>query len=1329
MTTRFFRGGIAALAMALSSQLVAGEAFKEGKNAIPADWKGKSVRYEQRLGFCEVDVIVNGKKAGTAYAPDGTVELAPFLKFGADNEIKTVERKADAYYGRGDEPSGAKRDGKHRLSSAALVPRTAAWIDDFFARPSWRERKLFVDVEVESLVDADAVVEVEIADGPDKGALKRTKANAKLKKGSNVVKAEIPWTDDIVAWEPVAGAKTYDCRVKMSVAGKQCDSRRPNSMIGFREVWREGKEIMLNGHVQRFRGFWHQGLPKNAADVHLYGYNLTYETHKHWAYWAEDAKELARKSTAGIAVFTGMPSIYYVHEAIRNDPKCTEQFKRALKSWMRTWRNYPCIIAASCGVNQICPERNMRPEILGQVPEEGGVVENIEFAAKIAREMNPNCLYFSHADGTEADISSSNLYFNFTPLQEREEWLSQWATNGILPWYAAEFGAPYYACWFHSRVPEMTEWLATYYGPKAYEAESEDMLVNTKEFAKSCLRNTHGGWVGKPGKDLYHFHPLAEEFSRLLVRRVNRAWRTCGQNGGLMYLQSWPWDKPNDIRDRQCVANGDFVAYVGGDPEPTDKTHAYWPGTAVKKNLVFVWDGLGSNEATAKWRIEEIGKGVVASGTEKVQLKQGDIKFVPVVFETKPANAAISYRLVAEFSLAKDGNNPANATVKEDSLEFEVYPKRGPRAWKGKDVALFDPQGKTAPILDEFGVKYVKVESLDAVPKGTERLVVGWRALSSAQGLEKLAPRVAEGLKVLVMQQKADVWQALGFTVEDSMARQMYNVSLGGQVADRDLGYWAGAPEEDVKFGNVMKHSTRRGPRWTHSHAVSATPILIPQKAGFRPLVRGEFDLSYTALLEAMRGEGSALFCAFDFEGRVGKCPAATKVAAAMLDHFFADEASRPVAVYTSGKAAERLAKAMSMKSAPYKGAKLDNAELLLAGPDADIDFAKIEKSVGSGRAYVFANPKLSAEAGIADATGVVYRVRDVKGLPARVFAGVGPSLLRWRDGLNVTKFKAANGFAVCGDGLFAVKGDRIVFDATDPFQACDRYRSVGGKAAVLDRGGWGSVPKGEKDLYLRSASQSEDNHMRRLALVLGNLGVGADEKVLARSLYTKPAEQYDPIAQYNVLGPWPSAQDDDHYMVDTIFPVDESKGGDSGAFAEEMAIKGDVQPNPRFHPKGLKYLDETPADLRFLDWRPVVKSRADGYVDYATAHPLIAAQSFCTCYCVGFFKRQKAGEITVRFGVDWRGKIWVNGKAFDPIYGGHKDEGSVIYEHVPVKAGDNYVTVKAGCGQSAKVFWLNISHEPQPGEIERTDVPALDGVDLYESANPNFDPYEYVYW
>ena len=68
------------------------------------------------------------------------------------------------------------------------------------------------------------------------------------------------------------------------------------------------------------------------------------------------------------------------------------------------------------------------------------------------------------------------------------------------------------------------------------------------------------------------------------------------------------------------------------------------------------------------------------------------------------------------------------------------------------------------------------------------------------------------------------------------------------------------------------------------------------------------------------------------------------------------------------------------------------------------------------------------------------------------------------------------------------------------------------------------------------------------------------------------------------------------------------------------------------------------------------------------------------------------------------------------------------VIEHIPVSAPAT-ITVKAGCGQSAKNFWLNVTKERKPGEIERTGVADLDGVSLYESANLRFDPYEYVYW
>ena len=349
--------------------------------------------------------------------------------------------------------------------------------------------------------------------------------------------------------------------------------------------------------------------------------------------------------------------------------------------------------------------------------------------------------------------------------------------------------------------------------------------------------------------------------------------------------------------------------------------------------------------------------------------------------------------------------------------------------------------------------------------------------------------------------------------------------------------------------------------------------------------------------------------------------------------------------------------------------------------------------------------------------------------------ANLFPGLFRSRDGFLAPRIVKANpqdrDWRVSDLGYAARYRDATYIETPDPFAVCDRYRKEGFKTEALKGQGWGSSPKTDEDLYLRNAAQSEDNSLRRLSLLFADWGVPAGAKVFRRALYTKPYEMFEPVAQYNVLGPFPCpVGDNSEYMVDTVdFPVEAGKGGMPGKYAEEMAVAGDVQPNPRFHPQHLTYLESTPQDLRFLDWRPVVKSRADGYVDYATASPLIAAQSFCTCYCVGFLKRRTAGEITVRFGVDWRGKIWVNGKPFDPVYGGHKDEGSVIYEHVKVNAGDNVITVKAGCGQSVKAFWLNVSHEPQEGEIVRDRVPELDDVSLYESANIRFDPYEYVYW
>ena len=110
---------------------------------IPGDWKGRSVRLEQDLTCIHYVVFVNGKQAGVGFFPDGSVELAPFLKFGEPNEIKIFATNGGygtgegpiVYFGRADWYRGSNAE---QLGAPSLVVRSAAYIDDVYAKPSWR---------------------------------------------------------------------------------------------------------------------------------------------------------------------------------------------------------------------------------------------------------------------------------------------------------------------------------------------------------------------------------------------------------------------------------------------------------------------------------------------------------------------------------------------------------------------------------------------------------------------------------------------------------------------------------------------------------------------------------------------------------------------------------------------------------------------------------------------------------------------------------------------------------------------------------------------------------------------------------------------------------------------------------------------------------------------------------------------------------------------------------------------------------------------------------------------------------------------------------------
>ena len=337
---------------------------------VPADWKGRSVRYEQQLNWCDAVVFVNGRKAGVALHPDGAVELAPFLDFGRPNEIRVFVTNRG--YGTG-EPGivYAGRDDYCRnrdlfYSPALLCVRSPAFVEDVWAIPSWREKRIVWRCEVPALADGEVELVARVWEDtgrdPETKKLRSEQDGDKpvktwrrtfaLKAGTNTVEFMCKWPD-AVPWE-LDDPHLYNATVTPVLRGGAEGDGPARFVFGFREQWLDGRIVMANGHPQRWRGFWRQGLPKEIADVKKSGFNMVYATHQHESRHEEDAAFQESLARAGIQMFTGAPTIAQRKGKILSDPFVRAQFERCVEHWARSHRNLPTVAGASVGVNMMC---------------------------------------------------------------------------------------------------------------------------------------------------------------------------------------------------------------------------------------------------------------------------------------------------------------------------------------------------------------------------------------------------------------------------------------------------------------------------------------------------------------------------------------------------------------------------------------------------------------------------------------------------------------------------------------------------------------------------------------------------------------------------------------------------------------------------------------------------------------------------------------------------------------------------------------------------------------------------------------------------------------
>lgn len=457
-------------------------------------------------------------------------------------------------------------------------------------------------------------------------------------------------------------------------------------------------------------------------------------------------------------------------------------------------------------------------------------------AAAIIRRLDPGRIVYHHSSGNLGPMHTSNFYPNFAPIQELSDWFEHWATEGVKPFFACEYGAPFtwdwamYRGWFGGRrefgsaaVPwdfSLAEWNAQFLGPTAYRI-SDQQRRNVRWESDQFRR-------GRPWHRWDYPHQLGstdfDERYPVLARYYTDNWRAF-RTWGVSAISPWEhhvlfklrpgmdrnrrvelatdWDRlqrpgfsPDYLEDRYermdmayertdwiptlaaealLRNNGPLLAYLAGEPGRfTGRDHNFLPGETVVKQIVAINNARVPVVCSVAWRLD-LAQGVAGTGT--VQIDTGSQARIPLRIAL-PADApagALTLSMTARFRTLDGAATPFDQTQSDQfALDVLASPSATPSARRTDSrIALFDPQGQTASLLARLGVP-VQPVAADADLAGFDLLVVGKGALT-ADGPAPDLRRVPQGLKVLVFEQTAHVLERrLGFRVQEYGLRTVW---------------------------------------------------------------------------------------------------------------------------------------------------------------------------------------------------------------------------------------------------------------------------------------------------------------------------------------------------------------------------------------------------------------------------------------------------------------------------------------------------------------------------------------------------------------------------
>ncbi|MBM3501194.1 MAG: hypothetical protein FJX74_21295, partial [Armatimonadetes bacterium] len=863
-------------------------AWYETEVAIPTDWQGRRMALDLRGVQCDAVLMIDGRRIGELKGPDGRLEVTAALTPGESARVRlwvtrwwegtenrreidlfrdlSIRHAARSEWFEGEEevrrgiPAGISGG----VSLVSLPP--VCEVTNLLVTTSVRERKLAVSAEYRLLAPArGAELRLEVSElkGEMEGLPEGTaRLEAAEGPGETLVQAlTIPWTNPHL-WE-VGAPYLYLLHATVVGADGSVLDRPEPVRFGFREIWTEGRELVLNGHPLRLRlSTFTPGVPQMLLYEGMGCNALAFQPnptgwYQVWGVFPGPGLQggtselLDAADERGWAVLMPAPGMSIVRDALLG-PEAEALYLRDLRTWLRGMdrQNRPSILMWTPSMNT---QAVLWPEELGRRPTS----PQPAWFAKVEdliRSVDATRLVYHHQGGPTGDVQTSNLYLNWTPLAEQEEYLSAWSREGDVPWGAIEHGSPLTVDFFRrARVPYVTEYAATYLGDAAYAAERDEYIEASLRLQEppaitspfdSTTRWMKDGSLAKLG-EWTAYHAVMDRF----IRRVNKAWRAWGQNGGM-----FPWffdvgfgvppgydpghlgylyeglsgtaeelnrrpDWASPLYDAYRDTMQPLLVYLGGPPDRfTAVEPRYAAEASAERSIVAVWDGPGERTFIAEWELEADGR-PVAQGTEEFRMGPGAIEKRPVRFSVPP----VTTRTAATLSLTVTGRDAQVLVRDEAALTF--LPRLGAPPASASRWGLYDPGRQTAEEWAKAGLTARPV-ALGESLADLEVLVIGSRALDQGGRLPFTAEDVRRGLRVLVLEQGLEGLEALGFRVQDVVPRQAFvrvpeHPALTG-LTSHDFANWRGEGRLlPTTSAGMRVWPARHGPHWGNTGSVA----------------------------------------------------------------------------------------------------------------------------------------------------------------------------------------------------------------------------------------------------------------------------------------------------------------------------------------------------------------------------------------------------------------------------------------------------------------------------------------------------------------------------